>query len=173
MDNCFANGRRPSAPRVLATVGSAEKAEIARKAGADHTILYRDEDFVAKVREFTKGKLCDVVYDGVGKATFPASLDCLKPFGLFVSFGSASGPIAAFDMALFAQKGSLYATRPSLFSHIADAKTYRAMSEEVVSALKAGDITLDAVSTRPLAQAERVHCDLEARKTTGAIVLIP
>ena len=159
--------------KVISTVGSAEKAEIARKAGADHTILYRDEDFVPKVREFTKGKLCDVVYDGVGKATFPASLDCLKPFGMFVSFGSASGPIAAFDMGLLAQKGSLYATRPSLFTHIADVDTYRAMTDEVVAALKAGDITLDAVRSRPLAQAEQVHCDLEARKTSGSIVLVP
>jgi NADPH:quinone reductase len=159
--------------KVIATVGSAEKAEIARKAGADHTILYRDEDFVAKVREFTKGKLCHVVYDGVGRATFPASLDCLKPFGLFVSFGSASGPIAAFDMGLLAQKGSLYATRPSLFTHIADVKTYRAMTEEVIDALKRDDIAFDAITARPLAQAEQVHADLEARKTTGSIVLTP
>ena len=159
--------------KVIATVGSAEKAEIARKAGADHTILYRDADFVAKLREVTKGKLCDVVYDGVGKATFPGSLDCLKPFGMFVSFGSASGPIAAFDIGLLAQKGSLYATRPSLFTHIADAETYRAMTKEVVDALKQGQISLDAISARPLAQAEQVHRDLEARKTVGSIVLTP
>ena len=159
--------------KVIATVGSAEKAEIARKAGADHTILYRNEDFVAKLREFTKGKLCDVVYDGVGKATFPGSLDCLKPFGMFVSFGSASGPIAAFDMGLLAQKGSLYATRPSLFTHIADAETYRAMTKEVVNALKRGHISLDAINAHPLAQAEQVHRDLEARKTVGSIVLTP
>ena len=159
--------------KVIATVGSAEKAEIARKAGADHTILYRDEDFVAKVREFTKGKLCDVVYDGVGQATFPASLDCLKPFGMFVSFGSASGPIAPFGIGLLAQKGSLYVTRPSLFTHIADAETYREMTEDVVDALKRGDISLDVISARPLAEAEQVHRDLEARKTTGSIVLTP
>ncbi|HTO79925.1 MAG TPA: quinone oxidoreductase [Methylocystis sp.] len=159
--------------KVIATVGSAEKAEIARKAGADHTILYRDDDFVAKLREFTKGKLCDVVYDGVGKATFPASLDCLRPFGMFVSFGSASGPIAAFDMGLLAQKGSLYATRPSLFAHIADSETYRAMTKEVVDALKHGHISLDAINVRPLAEAEQVHRDLEGRKTTGSIVLAP
>ncbi len=83
---------------VIATVGSAEKAKLAKKAGAKHVILYRDEDFVARVREITKGQLCDVVYDGVGKATFPASLDCIKPLGLFVSFGSASGPIEAFSL---------------------------------------------------------------------------
>jgi len=159
--------------RVIATVGSAEKAEIARKAGADHTILYREEDFVEKVREFTKGNLCDVVYDGVGKATFPASLDCLKPFGMFVSYGSASGPIAAFGIGLLGQKGSLYATRPSLFTHIADVETYRAMTEEVVDALKRGDISLEEMSARPLAQAEQVHRDLEARKTVGSIVLTP
>jgi NADPH2:quinone reductase len=159
--------------KVIATVGSAEKAEIARKAGADHVILYRDEDFVAKSREFTKGRLCDVVYDGVGQATFPASLDCLKPFGMFVSFGSASGPIAAFDMGLLAQKGSLYATRPSLFTHIADLETYRDMAEEVVQALKHGHISLEAITARPLAQAQQVHRDLQARNSVGSIVLIP
>ena len=99
---------------VIGTVGSAEKAEAARKAGAKHAILYREEDFAKRVNEITKGEKCHVVYDGVGKATFPASLDCLRPLGLFVSFGSASGGIEAFNLGILAQKGSLFATRPTL-----------------------------------------------------------
>ena len=99
---------------VIGTVGSKEKAELAKKNGAHHVILYRDEDFVAKVKEITGGKLCEVVYDGVGKATFPASLDCIKPLGMFVSFGSASGQIDAFNINILQTKGSLFATRPTL-----------------------------------------------------------
>ena len=101
---------------VIGAVGSPEKAELARKAGAHHTILYREEDFVKRVEEITKGEKCAVVYDGVGKATFPGSLDCLRPFGMFVSFGSASGGIEAFDIGLLMRKGSLFATRPTLFT---------------------------------------------------------
>src|SRR5512133_2283841 len=104
---------------VIGTVGSDEKGKLASEAGADHIIYYRDEDFVARVKDITKGGMCEVVYDGVGKTTFPASLDCLKPFGYFVSFGSSSGPIAAFNIGMLAQKGSLYATRPTLFTHSA------------------------------------------------------
>ena len=99
---------------VIGTVGSKEKAKFAAAAGAKHTILYRTENFAERVRKITKGALCDVVYDGVGKATFPDSLDCLRPLGMFVSFGSASGPIEAFDIGLLSQKGSLFATRPML-----------------------------------------------------------
>src|SRR5436190_4050470 len=99
---------------VIGTVGSKDKAALAKANGCHHTILYRDEDFVARVKEITGGKLCDVVYDGVGKATFPASLDCLKPLGMFVSFGSASGQIDAFNINILQTKGSLFATRPTL-----------------------------------------------------------
>ena len=99
---------------VIGTVGSKDKAMIAKKNGAHHTILYRDEDFVAKVKEITSGKLCDVVYDGIGKDTFPGSLDCLRPLGYFVSFGSASGQIEAFNINILQTKGSLFATRPTL-----------------------------------------------------------
>src|SRR6202035_2432194 len=95
---------------VIGTVGSPEKAKLAKKAGAKHTIFYREEDFAARVKEITKGKLCDVVYDGVGNSTFPASLDCLRPLGMFVSFGSASGQIEAFNLGLLSAKGSLFAT---------------------------------------------------------------
>ncbi len=159
--------------KVIATVGSEEKAQIAREAGAKHVILYRNEDFAKSVREITKGKLCDVVYDGVGAATFPASLECLAPFGLFVSYGSASGPVAAFDLSLLGQKGSLFATRPSLFTHIADRKTYEEMTDDVEHAVKCGRIAFDAITSFPLADAAKVHRMLEARKTTGSIVLTP
>jgi NADPH2:quinone reductase len=158
---------------VIATVGDEEKAKIARAAGAEHAILYRSEDFVAAVREITKGKLCDVVYDGVGRATFPASLDCLRPFGLFVSFGSASGKIEAFDINLLSQKGSLFATRPSLFTHIARRDDLEEMTEEVVRAVKKGDLVFEHPTLYRLQDAARAHADLEARRTSGALVLIP
>ncbi len=159
--------------KVIATVGSPEKAKIAEAAGAKHTILYREEDFVERVRDLTKGKLCDVVYDGVGRATFPASLDCLKPFGLFVSFGSASGPIAAFDIGLLALKGSLYATRPSLFAHIARRRDYEEMVDDLVDAAKQGFVTLGEPARFPLADAAKAHAALESRATSGSMVLIP
>ncbi|MFO1102530.1 MAG: quinone oxidoreductase [Methylocystis sp.] len=159
--------------KVIATVGSADKAKIAEEAGARHTILYREENFVERVRELTKGKLCDVVYDGVGRATFPDSLDCLKPFGMFVSFGSASGPIAAFDIGLLALKGSLYATRPSLFTHIARRRDYEAMMDDLVRAAKRGFVTFGEPARFPLAEAAKVHAALESRATSGSMVLIP
>jgi NADPH:quinone reductase len=159
--------------KVIATVGSEEKAQIALDAGARDVILYQTENFAERVREITKGKLCDVVYDGVGAATFPASLDCLAPFGLFVSYGSASGPVAAFDLGLLAQKGSLFATRPSLFTHIADRDAYEEMTKDVQRALKRGDIDFEVAATYPLSEAAKVHEDLEARRTAGSIVLIP
>mgnify|MGYP000888632716 CR=1 FL=1 len=159
--------------RVIATVGSPEKAEIAKKAGAWRTILYREENFVERVRDVTKGKLCDVVYDGVGRATFPQSLDCLKPFGMFVSFGSASGPIDAFDIGLLALKGSLYATRPSLFTHIARRRDYEEMMDDLVDAVKRGFVSLGDPARFPLGDAAKVHAALESRATSGSMVLIP
>lgn len=159
--------------KVVATVGSPEKAEIARKAGADETILYREENFAERVREITKGRLCHVVYDGVGRATFPASLDCLEPFGMFVSFGSASGPIEAFDIGLLAQKGSLYATRPSLFDHIAKRRDYEEMAEDMIHAIKRGQLTIEPPESFPLSEAAQVHAALESRQTAGAMVLVP
>ena len=159
--------------RVIATVGSPEKAEIAEKAGADDVILYREENFAERVKEITKGRLCDVVYDGVGRATFPASLDCLKPFGMFVSFGSASGPIEAFDLGLLAQKGSLYATRPSLFTHTAKRSDYEEMAEDMIHAIKRGHLTIEPPQSFPLAEAAKVHAALESRQTAGSIVLVP
>src|ERR1700691_429839 len=105
---------------VIGTVGSPEKAELAKKAGAKHTILYREEDFAIRVKDITKGAKCAVVYDGIGKTTFPGSLDCLRPFGTFASYGSASGAIESFNIALLAQKGSLFATRPTVTTFMAD-----------------------------------------------------
>ncbi|MBM3562437.1 MAG: quinone oxidoreductase [Alphaproteobacteria bacterium] len=159
--------------KVIATVGSPDKAKIAERAGAKHTILYREENFVERVRDLTKGKLCDVVYDGVGRATFPNSLDCLKPFGMFVSFGSASGPIAAFDIGLLALKGSLYATRPSLFTHIARRRDYEEMVDDLVDAMKQGLVSVGEPERFPLADAAKVHAALESRTTSGSMVLIP
>ncbi|MGD9656479.1 MAG: quinone oxidoreductase [Methylocystis sp.] len=159
--------------KVIATVGSPEKAKIAEEAGAKHTILYREENFVERVRDLTNGKLCEVVYDGVGRATFPDSLDCLAPFGMFVSFGSASGPIEAFDIGLLALKGSLYATRPSLFTHIARRRDYNEMMDDLVQAVKKGFVSLGEPASFPLADAAKVHAALESRATSGAMVLIP
>lgn len=159
--------------KVIATVGSPEKAAVAEKAGAQDVILYREENFVERVKEITRGKLCDVVYDGVGRATFPASLDCLAPFGMFVSFGSASGPIDAFDINLLAQKGSLYATRPTLFAHIAKRKDYEEMVEDMLHAIKRGHLTIEPPQSSPLADAAKVHAALESRQTVGSTVLTP
>lgn len=159
--------------KVIATVGSPEKAKIAESAGAKHTILYREENFVERVREITKGRLCDVVYDGIGRATFPQSLDCLKPFGMFVSFGSASGPIDSFDIGLLALKGSLYATRPSLFTHIAHRRDYEEMMEDLIHAAKRSFVRIGEPARFPLADAAKVHAALESRATVGSIVLIP
>jgi NADPH:quinone reductase len=158
--------------RVIGAVGSAEKAKLAKRAGAEDVILYGEEDFAARTKEITKGKLCDVVYDGVGKATFPASLDCIRPRGTFVSFGSASGPIEAFDLRLLAQKGSLYATRPTLNTYAADPGDLQKMARDLIRVVKSGSVKI-ALTTRPLKEVVAVHRALEARQTAGSIVLIP
>jgi NADPH:quinone reductase len=159
--------------KVIGTVGSAEKAALAKKAGAKHTILYREEDFAARVKELTRGKLCDVVYDGVGKATFPASLDCLRPLGMFVSFGSASGPIDSFNLALLATKGSLFATRPSLHTYTAKREDLEKMSRELFGLVSDGIVNIPLHRTVSLDHVVDVHRALEGRKTTGATVLLP
>ncbi|WP_026607600.1 quinone oxidoreductase family protein [Methylocapsa acidiphila] len=158
---------------VIATVGSPEKAKLAKKAGAKHVILYRDEDFVARVKDITKGQLCDVVYDGVGKDTFPASLDCIKPLGLFVSFGSASGPIEAFSMNLLSAKGSLFATRPSLHTYTAKREDLDKGARDLFRAISSGAVDIPLRATYPLDDAVNVHRALEGRQTTGAVVLLP
>ncbi len=159
--------------RVIGTVGSKEKAALAREAGAEHAILYREEDFVARVREITAGKLCHVVYDSIGKATFPGSLDCLRPFGMFVSFGSASGPIEAFNIGLLSQKGSLYATRPTLFTHMADRAVLESMAADLTRVVTSGEVKIAVNAKYKLSEAGEAHRALEARATTGASVLIP
>ncbi|HET6374442.1 MAG TPA: quinone oxidoreductase, partial [Methylocella sp.] len=158
---------------VIGTVGSAEKAKLAKRAGARHVILYKEEDFAARVKEITKGKLCDVVYDGVGKATFPASLDCLRPLGMFVSFGSASGPIEAFNIGLLSVKGSLFATRPSLFTYTAKREDLEKMARELFRIVAGGAVKIPLHRAAPLEDAVKVHQALEARQTTGATVLLP
>ncbi len=158
---------------VIGTVGSPEKAALAKKAGAKHVILYRSEDFASRVKEITKGKLCDVVYDGVGKATFPASLDCLKPLGLFVSFGSASGPIEGFNLGLLAQKGSLYATRPTLSTYAGTPEKLRAMTRDLFRVISSGLVRIPIHAQYPLADVAAAHKALEARETTGTTVLLP
>ncbi|WP_019904048.1 quinone oxidoreductase [Methylobacterium sp. 77] len=158
---------------VIGTVGSAEKAELARANGCDHVILYRDEDFAARVKEITDGRGVRVVYDGVGKDTFPASLDCIAPLGMFVSFGSASGPVENFNMALLGQKGSLFATRPSLFAHAGTRATLDSMAENLFGVVASGAVKIPVHARAKLADAVQVHKDLAGRQTTGATVMIP
>lgn len=158
---------------VIGTVGSPDKVALAREHGCDHVILYRDEDFAARVKEITGGKGCQVVYDGVGKATFPASLDCLRPRGVFASFGSASGPIEAFDIGILAAKGSLYATRPTLFTHIATREQLDANAAELFEVVASGAVKIPIHARAKLADAAQVHRDLADRQTTGATVMTP
>lgn len=158
---------------VIGTVGSAEKGELAKANGCDHVILYREEDFVTRVKEITDGKLCDVVYDGVGKTTFPASLDCIRPLGTFVSFGSSSGQIDAFNINILQFKGSLFATRPTLNHYAASRADYEALAGELFEVVKAGQVTIPIQQTYALKDARKAHEDLESRATTGASILVP
>jgi NADPH:quinone reductase len=158
---------------VIGTAGSPEKAKLAKKAGAKHVILYRDEDFVAKVKEITKGKLCDVVYDGVGKDTFPASLDCLHPLGMFVSFGSASGAIENFALSELTKRGSLYATRPTLATYTATREDLLKTARDLIRVVSKGDVKIAVNEVAKLDDVVRVHQDLESRATTGSTILIP
>ena len=158
---------------VIGTVGSKEKAELAKANGAHHTILYRTEDFPAKVKEITGGKLCDVVYDGIGKTTFPASLDCIRPLGMFASFGSASGPIEAFNINILQQKGSLFATRPTLNTYAAKREDLLAIAKDLFDIVLAGKLKIAINQKYPLKEAVKSHQDLESRATTGASILLP
>lgn len=158
---------------VIGTASSAEKIALARAHGFDHVINYREKDFVAGVKEVTGGKLCDVVYDSVGKDTFPGSLDCLRPRGLFVSFGQSSGPIPPFNMALLSQKGSLFATRPTLYSYVATRQELEASAEALFEVVSKGVVNIRINQRYPLAQAATAQADLEGRRTTGTSILIP
>ncbi len=158
---------------MIGTVGSEEKAKLAKENGCTHVINYRSEDYVARVKEITGGRGCDVVYDGVGKDTFPSSLDCLRPKGLWVSFGNASGPVPPFDMAILSAKGSLFATRPSLMTYIARREDLVANAADLFEMVAIGTVKITASRTYPLREAAAAHRDLEARKTTGSVVLLP
>lgn len=157
---------------VIGTVGSKAKAELARAHGCDHTILYREEDFVARVKDITKGGLCDFVFDGVGASVFPASLDCLKPRGAFINFGNASGAIQAIDPMMLHDKGSLWATKTNLFHYNPTREALLRSSADLFEAVRQGVKPL--IGQRyALKDAAQAHRDLESRATTGACVLIP
>jgi len=158
---------------VIGTVGSKEKAALAKANGCHHAILYRDEDFVARVKDITGGKLCDVVYDSVGKTTFPASLDCIRPLGMFVSFGSSSGPIEAFPINILQQKGSLFATRPTLNTYVAKREDLLAIANDLFAVVGSGAVKIPINQKYPLREAARAHRELESRATTGSSILIP
>jgi NADPH2:quinone reductase len=158
---------------VIGTAGSKQKVELALAHGFDHVIDYGNEDFVARVRELTGGEGVDVVYDSVGKDTFPKSLDCLKPLGMFVSFGNSSGPVDAFNMGLLAQKGSLFATRPTLFHYIATRAALDECANSLFDIVRSNKVRININQTYPLAEAGRAHTDLETRRTSGTTLLIP
>jgi NADPH2:quinone reductase len=158
---------------IIGTAGSEEKLKLAKDAGCTHVINYRTEDFVKRTRELTSGQGVDVVYDGVGKDTYPASLDCLKPLGLFVSFGNASGAVQNFDLLALMNKGSLYATRPTLVHYIAKREDLLANASDVMDVVSKGIVKIVVNHTYALKDAAQAHRDLEGRKTTGSIVLLP
>src|SRR5271156_2527849 len=159
--------------RVIATVSTEEKAELARAAGADDVILYSQVDFEAETKQLTGGKGVDVVYDSVGKTTFEKGLNILRPRGMMVLFGGSSGAVPPFDLVTLSQKGSLYVTRPTLGHYIATRDELVARSGAVFGMMAAGKLELRIEHTYPLAEVQRAHRDLEGRKTTGKLLLIP
>ena len=158
---------------VIGTVGSQEKAEIAGAHGCDYPVLYNEEDFVARVKEITEGRGVDVVYDSVGQSTFEKSLDCLRPLGMMVSFGQASGPIPLMDLGIFAAKGSLFFTRPSLMTYTEKREDLLAHAQDLFEVVESGAVKIEVKQTYPLSEAARAHKDLEDRKTIGSTLLIP
>jgi NADPH2:quinone reductase len=158
---------------VIGTVGSDAKAELAHSNGCHHTINYRSDDFVARVREITDGRGVPVVYDSVGRDTFERSLDCLAPLGMLVSFGNASGPVDAFNPGLLAQKGSLFLTRPTLMTYTESRDDLLASAAALFEVVRSGAVSIDVNQSYPLAETAQAHRDLEARTTTGSTVLIP
>ena len=157
--------------QLIGTAGSQAKCELARQNGAAYTINYAQEDFVARVKEITGGQGVKVVYDSVGKDTFLKSLDCLRPFGLVANFGNASGKVEPLDIGLLAAKGSLYVSRPTLFTHIATRETTQSMADDLFAMVSSGKVKISIDQTYPLEQVQQAHRDLEARKTTGCTVL--
>ena len=156
---------------MIGTVGGPEKAEAAKKAGYHHVIDYNDKDFVAEVMSITDNKKCDVVYDSVAKSVFPGSMDCLKPRGLWALFGQASGPIVDFNLALLSAKGSLFVTRPTLFTYIANREEYNDASYQLYSRIADGRLKVAIHDKMPLEKIVEAHNLLEGRKTKGGIVI--
>jgi len=158
---------------VIGTVGSKAKAEMAEAAGCDHAIVYTEEDFVARVKQISRNELCDVVYDGVGKTTFPGSLSCIKPRGLFVSFGNASGPVPPFALTELNNHGSLFATRPKLNDYVSKRSELIEGADTLFSAIIEGKLHIQINHAYALKDAAKAHIDLESRATTGASILKP
>lgn len=158
---------------VIGTVSTKAKADLALSNGCDHVINYAEEDFVARVKQISRNELCDVVYDGVGKTTFPGSLACIRPRGLFVSFGNASGPVSAFSLAELNNHGSLFATRPKLNDYVSTRKELLEGADTLFSAVIEGKLHVPINHAYALKDAARAHADLESRATTGASILKP
>ncbi|KWF31316.1 quinone oxidoreductase family protein [Burkholderia pseudomultivorans] len=158
---------------VIGTVGSDEKAELAKAHGCDHPVVYTRENFTQRVKEITNGAGVPVVYDSIGKDTYLGSLDSLAPLGYFVSFGNASGPLPPIDSKEFSSRGSLFFTRPTLFSYIAKRADLEAAAAELFDVILSGKVKTSINQRYPLAEVGRAHADLESRKTTGSTLLIP
>ena len=159
--------------QLIGTAGSDAKCALAKANGAAHTINYNTEDFAARVKDITGGRGVKAVYDSVGKDTWDKSLDCLAPFGLMVTFGNASGPVAPFAPAILAAKGSIYVTRQTLFTHITSRERTQAMADDLFGVVTSGQVRIHVEQRYALADVQQAHRDLEARKTTGSTVLIP
>ncbi len=158
---------------IIGTVGSDEKGKLAKEHGCTHIINYTKEDFVKRVKEITDGKLCDVVYDSVGKDTFPGSLDCLKPRHLWVSFGNSSGPVPPMDIGILNSKGSLFCTRPTLFHYTASREDLLTSANDLFDVVARGAVKIEVNQRYALKDAAQCHNDVQARKTTGSTILIP
>jgi NADPH2:quinone reductase len=158
---------------VIGTVGSQEKATLAKAHGCDYPLLYRDGDWVAQVKEITRGEGVAAVYDSIGRDTFCKSLDCLRPLGILISFGQASGPVDPVDTGILAVKGSLYLTRPTLMTYTAKREDLLATAAELFDVVMMGAVKIEINQTYPLKEASKAQADLEARRTTGSTILIP
>jgi NADPH2:quinone reductase len=156
---------------VIGCVGSEEKAELARANGCHHTIMYRNEDIAARVREITDGKGVAAAYDSIGKATFEASLDSLQPFGVLVTYGNASGPVEPFSPLILAGKGSLYVTRPTLATHVSTRALLEEGANRLFDVVGSGQVVVNVNQALPLAECAEAHRQLEARETTGSTIL--
>jgi len=159
--------------QLIGTAGGARKCELALQHGAAHAIDYRSENFVERVKAITGGRGVKVVYDSIGKDTFEGSLDCLSPFGLLATYGNASGPVPPFNLGTLGAKGSLYVTRPTVFSHLATRESTQAMADDLFHMVTSGQVTIRIDQRHALADAAQAHRELESRHTTGSTVLLP